>query len=172
MRNHGLTLTELLITLAIVAILATQATPFIQNMLDRHRVRIAFDALHQDLSLARNHAIQQRQTAIICTSTNGQSCEARDWHQGRIVFLDYNRNLARDNNEPLIASHHPEKQLNIVFNGFRSNHMIRFYPSGGVDSNGRFFVCNQREHIIQSSLVISRSGRIRLEERAANAGNC
>lgn len=61
-RRSGLTLVELAIAIALIALLATLATPHYADLLARHRLRAAAEALAGDLSEARFGAAQRART--------------------------------------------------------------------------------------------------------------
>lgn len=61
-REHGFTMTELLIVLAIVAILSAVAAPSFRNMIRDMSVRSAADELVAGLQFARSEAVRINQT--------------------------------------------------------------------------------------------------------------
>lgn len=58
-RTTGVTLIELMVTIAIVAIIAAMAAPPLIAMRDQHRIRSAAEAVYSHLQFARTESIKQ-----------------------------------------------------------------------------------------------------------------
>lgn len=86
--NKGFTLVELMVTIAIAAILATIAIPNMTQMMTRYRLSNENTSLMLDFVLARGEAANRSTRVTVCQSTNGTSCAADNWGTGRIVFVD------------------------------------------------------------------------------------
>lgn len=101
---RGFTLLELMVTLAIAAILATLAAPAFQDIIIKSRLSGVGNQFTGHILRARNEAISRNTCTIMCLSTNtddaivtdssgqvtkGPICAnaGTDWQQGWIVFL-------------------------------------------------------------------------------------
>lgn len=89
--NHGLTLIELLVTIAVVAILALLGPPMLANMLDTNRSIAHYNKVAGTLALARSESIKRGVIISVCGSTDGATCDTSDWEDGWIVFTDIDK---------------------------------------------------------------------------------
>mgnify|MGYP000891361647 CR=1 FL=1 len=91
-RDRGITLIELMVTVAIVGILATLAAPAFDSMLKANRTRTVANELMASLNLARSEAMRRGQPVSICRSNDGSNCASSGtgWNQGWIVFINEN----------------------------------------------------------------------------------
>ncbi|MFT3762132.1 MAG: GspH/FimT family pseudopilin [Pseudoxanthomonas sp.] len=84
----GFTLIELMVALAVLAILVALAAPSFQNTLRSNRVATATNELLASLALARTEAIRSTNSSGVCASTNGAGCDSGDWNDGWMVWTD------------------------------------------------------------------------------------
>ena len=88
-RQSGFTLIELMMVIAIVAILAKLAGPSFRTMMLNNRLAAATSDLLVDLAAARSESARQGKRVTLCISTNGTSCTTgAAWQSGRIIFVD------------------------------------------------------------------------------------
>ena len=82
---------ELMIVIALMAILLAVAVPSFRDLIQRNRVAGEINSFVSDLQFARSEAIKRGQPVSLCPSANGSSCLGTNtWHQGWIVFFDAN----------------------------------------------------------------------------------
>jgi type IV fimbrial biogenesis protein FimT len=93
----GFTLTELLVVVAIVAILLGIGVPSYRYINNSYRMSAELNALVGDLMYARAEAIKEGQPVAICVSADGLTCSgATTWQSGWIVFPDPGGNGSGD----------------------------------------------------------------------------
>ena len=170
--DRGFTLIEVLVVLALAALLQTLAAPALSAMVDQVRVGSAAQTLHGSLQLARSEAIKRNGRVVVCKSADGLSCvTAGGWEQGWIVFHDRNNNATLDSGEPVLLQERglpPSLRLT-------GNSQVKSYvsytplgvtqtPGGGFQA-GTLTVCRQSASSTAGrQIIISSAGRVRTQK--------
>lgn len=104
-RNEGgFTLVELMITVALAAIMMTLGIPSFQELIRDTRLATQTNEFVTALNLARSEAIKRRTRVTVCRSNGGGACTTAGvgWQTGWLVFADPNDNATLDGGETLI----------------------------------------------------------------------
>ena len=89
---RGFSLFELIMTLALVALILTLGLPSFGSLVADQRLRVEADALFHAVHLARKASIVRRRVVSLCPSDDGESCTpGYDWSGGWIVFANVDR---------------------------------------------------------------------------------
>lgn len=165
--SKGLSLLELMITVAIAAILLTIGAPSLQTLLQQNRVIAAVNDISSAARSARFHAIDKEQTIVLCATSNYTACST-DWTQAKMVFVDTDDNSARDANEQLLMATDPTGS-GIEITGI--GNAVIFTPDGSVSQSGSIIVCPSSGNVKSASAVlISLYGRIAVATDSNNNG--
>lgn len=160
-RAHGLSLIELLITIAILAVIISVATPGLGSLVERNRVVTSANGLVAHLSYARQEAVMRGEFVSACPSHDQQTC-SRDnqWHQGFIVFRDADRRGQPASDDDVLRAVGPEPRLQMVSGG---RTRVRFQPSGAAyGTNLTIRVCDHESQRAGRAVVVSNPGRVRV----------
>ena len=170
--RHGYTLTEVLVTLALAALLSTAAFSVARSVGASMKLAAFSNGFLAHLQLARSEAIKRRGPVVLCKSTDGTACAADGgWDQGWIVFEDANGNGTREAPEPVL------QQLGGLPPGFRLQgnlnvaRYVSFAPTGatrtsaGAFQAGTLTICRVSGEPTQArQIVINAVGRPRVQK--------
>lgn len=78
-KASGFTMVELMVTIAVLAILLAVAGPNFSDMLLRNRLSSGANDLLAALQLARSEAIRTNTSVEVCPSIDGNTCNGSDW---------------------------------------------------------------------------------------------
>lgn len=167
---HGFTLVELMIVLAIAGILFSTALPSFSKMLAKNQQTAQLYTLFQHHQLARSEAIKNNQNVLLCKSSNGQECTPHSkWSDGWIIFSDTDNDKKINGDETVVfVQQSLATQLSLKYKGFGSHNYIRYFPNGSSSTNGTFTLCNQFDNTDAKSIIIARTGRVRLDTKSSS----
>lgn len=165
-RAAGYTLIDLMITLAVLAVLFGGVVPGMQHMLTSTREAAHVNQLVGALALTRSEAVMRNVDTVLCTSTDGRHCTRQGgWEQGWIIFADGNANRRHEAQEPLVRVQGAlSTGYTVRYAAFGSRHYVVFFPNGFTRTNGTFTFCNPRQPALARAVVLSKTGRPRLSK--------
>lgn len=104
--NAGFTLIELVVTLAVAAIVLMIGVPSFQETINNSRLTSGANEFVAALNLARSEAIKRNIRVTVCKSSDGANCAGGlGYEQGWIVFVDRNSNAAVNAGEPILRTY-------------------------------------------------------------------
>ena len=86
--NKGFTLIEMMITIAIIGILAAIGMPSYKNTITSMRMSAEINALSNSLNFARTEAMKRGLVTSVCPVSGGACTTSTDWSGGWSTLLD------------------------------------------------------------------------------------
>lgn len=157
--QQGFTFIELIVTLAVVSILAMVAIPNFTSMIRDNRMVAQINSFVSSLNIGRSEAVRRGVTVTVCRSTNGTACvNSGNWNQGWLVFTDPDVDGVIDAGEEVI-----QVQEALTGNTLTGGNQISFNSRGFArfganDFTGTFMLCAPN-YSAGKGIVISVTGR-------------
>jgi len=161
--HAGFTLVELMITVSIISILIGIAVPNYSSFICKLRVNNEISELNRLLLIARNTAINNRQTVTLCHLDESGKCDT-NWQQQLSVFTDINANKIYEPhlNEYILRVKSKIKITDKLHYGIGRTGVI-YAPTGrlaGWGSNGTFRYCPLNHQNFNRGIRVATSGRL------------
>ena len=171
-RSMGVTLLELLITLALIGILLGIGAPALGHWMAEITVTAERDRLMRSLAFARHSAVFENRTVSLCPGDVSGCADDGRWEVGWLVFTDPDKDrkcpdadgdLFCDTDGGQILRFEPNIRAGLTLRG---NHWIatgiQFDSTGRAGwNNGTFSICDTRLRAIPRAVVIANTGRAR-----------
>jgi len=170
-RGAGWTLVELLLALAIAALLSLLALPMYGDWIAESQMMNYARDLAGSMNTARSEAIKRGTRVNLCKSTDRRTCAvAGDWAQGFVMYVDRDRDGQFDAGEAAIRVVEPAS----AGISARGNRPVADYVSytsfgtarllnGGLQM-GTLTVCRSGQKAVD--VVLANSGRARIQKTA------
>ena len=171
-RATAFTLVEMLLGLAIAALLVALALPFYGDWIADYQVLNHAQALAGTMNIARAEAIKRGRRVNLCKSADLRQCASRGgWDAGYVVYVDTDRDGAVDAGDTAFRVQEPA----VAGVTIRGNRPVADYVSytslgsarmsNGALQMGTFTVCKSGRRAID--VVLANSGRARIQRTAA-----
>lgn len=171
---RGLTLVELLMAMAVLAILFGLGVPAFGDLRARSERVAINNGLMTSLSLARTEALRSRRPTVVCPA-KADASGCRDdgaWHHGWIGFVDENEDgMLTAGRDRVIEVREPIQGASLLSGSARPK--VRYAPNGlNTGSNLSIRLCQAGK--VVSAVVVNNVGRPRVElkERALARWSC
>lgn len=171
-RIQGFTLIELVVTMAVAAILIAVAVPNLRTMIQNGRLNTQANDLVGDLSLARSEAIKRRTFVGVCISTNGTTCTgAGNWRDGRAVFVGTGLNGAWQANDTILRFRGPLASATDTLSTSLIADPIIFSANGAsnIGGPGFFTFCDDRGFTKGKMVNVNSMGQIGVSNKTPPA---
>lgn len=131
-RMAGLTLLELVVVMALAAILVTIAVPNYTEFMTENRMASEMNGFATSLMLARSEAIKRGQEVTVCASSNGTDCSDGPWSAGWLIYRNPQNASQVPSASDLIRAHSGFSSSDTLTAStpFSTNQSVSFTPLG------------------------------------------
>jgi type IV fimbrial biogenesis protein FimT len=175
----GFTLIELMIGIALAAIIVSMAAPSFNSAMKNNKIVAETNEIIADINFARSEAVKRSNRVVLCRSAspshNSPTCggTASNWSSGWLVFADTDAdNTYNAANDILIRIGNPaDKTVTIKTNNTADQELV-YNPDGTINTGGNiavFAICDDRGKDHGRQVQISATGRPRLVAPVANS---
>lgn len=169
-KTSGYTLCEILVALAIIAVLLAIALPAFSGVFGRVDGHQLMSSLSASITNARGAAMNYELDTILCSSADGITCSGGvEWHHGWIVGVDSNGDGTLTADEVLTERKTAVTDpVHMVTTSGRTR--LQFQPYGSnAGSNVTFTLCDRRGAGAASAYVLNNFGQFHAAKPKAAA---
>ncbi|WP_024675586.1 GspH/FimT family pseudopilin [Pseudomonas syringae] len=165
MKHAGFTLVELLILVALIAILANIATPSFKELIESNRGLATAQELASGIRSARVAAITRNQIVTI-------HAIEQDWSNGWRIILDAD-GKGPDENDTLLVERANDGKTQVAGSPRRAR-QLSFNGLGGLRgrTNDTLHVCVKDQPVSRYRVIVAATGRVRIEDTKRETALC
>lgn len=162
--QSGFTLVELMVVVALIAVLATLAVPSWRALQTRNAIRSLVNDYTLSLYFARSEAVRLNTPVTLCPSNDGATCTDSALENGWVVFVGLRDAAAPDLLQDTLSRTLVRTRFTAALNAV-TGRSITFLPNGqplGNFPGTTVQVCPDRAELdtMSRDIVINRIGRV------------
>jgi type IV fimbrial biogenesis protein FimT len=161
----GFTLVELMITVALVAIVLTLGAPSMRELILNNRLATDYNNMLMSLTLARAEAIKRGARTRVCIRNATPDCDgtATHWEDGWLVIADTNGNdtMTAADGDLIMQNQGALTDGTTLRGNTKVTRSVAFNARGFSGSSGTLTLCDSRGARQARGIVISNTGRAR-----------
>jgi type IV fimbrial biogenesis protein FimT len=170
MRQNGFTLFELLVALAIAALLIMVGVPNTRNMIMDNRIISQANHFVATINAARSSAVRYQRPAIVCSTDDFDAavptCSgSTDWSDGWIVWVDKNRDATTSANEIVVVSPPLQGSVSMTGGAARFSYDARGF---GTAPGSNLSFCDSRSGETGRVIRINDAGRVNISNQGCS----
>ncbi|MFA0924824.1 GspH/FimT family protein [Xanthomonas fragariae] len=160
-RHSGISLIEILVTAALLALLTAIAWPSFAELRQTNHVRAIMFELTSALAIARSASITRGAPVAVCPSSSTLDCiTGSNWTDGWLVYSDTDGNRRPDKSNDVISTSSQRTSSELKIHTTAGRAQVRYGSLGRVlGSNLTFHICSRGD--LRGQVIVSASGRPR-----------
>jgi type IV fimbrial biogenesis protein FimT len=162
-KNSGFTLLELIVTVALVAIVTAIAVPSMTTFTQNDRMTTNINTMIGHLAYARSEAVKGSQQVSLCVSNDTATCTGGNWEDGWIVYIDADANNSFSAGDTVLRAQQGLSGGNAVTTAIGTQITYDYRGFATTASIGSLQLCDARTGPFGKTLTITTTGRVRLE---------
>ncbi|OGT09003.1 MAG: hypothetical protein A2X78_04475 [Gammaproteobacteria bacterium GWE2_37_16] len=164
---RGFSFLEILLALALTAILGAISVPAIYDLVCRNAIFTRVDHIVNTLQFARTAAVGCVELVMFCKSKDRKQCEdvGVSWSDGQIVVADNDRG---EQKLLQVVEALPVGDILEWHSNFSQNESLGFLPSGTTNGqHGSFYYCPLNHPQYSRAIIINENGRVYVSDKTA-----
>lgn len=155
--SNGFTIIELMLTIALIAVVATVAVPSFETFIERNQLATRINQFSNALSVARSEAIKRKQTVVVCPRGSDDTCQSTPGYESGWIVQVAGTSDVIWVSDPLPPGY------TLRGNGSIAT-QISYRPSGRPVAFGSVTLCRNGQADKARKLILNRTGRVRLAD--------
>lgn len=162
-KQHGLSLLELLITLAVFAIVLSISVPGLQDLQRTNTLSSFSSELAHFIRFTRYQALANGKRTTMCPLDKSHNC-TKLWQQEISIFEDLNGNRKLDPQDTLMKVLNIPQQIDLNWRGVGGGRSLHFNGRGLTSiSNGTFRIGVENSEKMRH-VIVSRLGKVKIKK--------
>ncbi len=150
----GLTLIELLLGLALMAIVLFFCNPFAESVFKKNQLELLVDEIKSAIHYAKTEVLLHGESLLLAPLAGSD-----DWSTGMMLFVDNKAHQYHEGSKLIHEWHWRPSDFIISWQGFQSNQYLLFATDISRSAvNGHFLIKNNS---LQHQLIVNRLGRVK-----------
>ena len=163
LKNKGVTLVTLMVTVAVVSIVSQLSMWFYPDFLARNRLNNHINLLYRNINYGRLYAIENNTYVTLC-ALKKNNCLKDEWQGQMSLFIDRDKSTTLDVDEVLLSTFEKIHEADSLE---YPRSALTFRPDGSLNGfqNGTFIYCpnSDKANLEGLALSVSQTGRIRIK---------
>ena len=174
MKTHtkGLTLVDLIASLAILSILYELAAPAFFRLIERNKAATGINWIISAINITRISAVDYGSLTTLCPTQDDRRCSGI-WHGRVMIFTDPNNDQTLNEGEHIITTlDFPHEGSTLKWRAFRNKQYLQMTSQGFTNfQNGNFVYCSREQNpLFSRQIVLNTQGRVKKSVDRNNDG--